>query len=77
MMYGLAFEFLYEFAVGCQIFFLTRMPSPKIIFQAFDEVKPNLVVAVPLIIEKIIKKNILAEAGNPCHEVAVEGTHHQ
>ncbi len=58
-MYGLAFEFLYEFAVGCQIFFLTRTPSPKIIFQAFAEVKPNLVVAVPLIIEKIIKKNVL------------------
>ncbi len=58
-MYGLAFEFIYEFAAGCQIFFLTRMPSPKIIFQAFEEVKPNLVVAVPLIIEKIIKKNIL------------------
>ena len=58
-MYGLAFEFIYEFAAGCQIFFLTRMPSPKIIFQAFEEVKPNLVVAVPLIIEKIIKNNIL------------------
>ncbi|NCC09444.1 MAG: long-chain fatty acid--CoA ligase [Bacteroidia bacterium] len=58
-MYGLAFEFLYEFAVGCQIFFLTRMPSPKIIFQAFAEVRPNLIVAVPLIIEKIIKKNVL------------------
>ncbi|WP_071146240.1 AMP-binding protein [Bacteroides ihuae] len=58
-MYGLAFEFLYEFSVGCQIYFLTRTPSPKIIFQAFAEVKPNLVVAVPLIIEKIIKKNVL------------------
>lgn len=55
-MYGLAFEFLYEFAVGCQIYFLTRMPSPKIIFQAFAEVKPNLVVAVPLIIEKSSRK---------------------
>ena len=64
-MYGLAFEFLYEFAVGCQIYFLTRMPSPKIIFQAFAEVKPNLVVAVPLIIEKIIKKNILPKLETP------------
>ena len=58
-MYGLAFEFIYEFTVGAHIYFLTRMPSPKIIFQAFADVKPNLVVAVPLIIEKIIKKNIL------------------
>lgn len=58
-MYGLAFEFLYEFACGCHIYFLTRMPSPKIIFQAFAEVKPHIVIAVPLIIEKIIKKNVL------------------
>ena len=58
-MYGLSFEFLYEFASGCHVFFLTRMPSPKIIFQAFSEVKPHIVIAVPLIIEKIIKKNVL------------------
>lgn len=58
-MYGLAFEFIYEVCAGCHIFFLTRMPSPKIIFQAFAEVKPNIVIAVPLIIEKIIKKNVL------------------
>ena len=64
-MYGLAFEFLYEFSKGCHIFFLTRMPSPKIIFQAFAEVKPNLVVAVPLIIEKIIKKSILPKLETP------------
>lgn len=57
-MYGMAFEFLYEFSAGCQIFFLTRMPTPKIIFKAFSEIKPNLVVAVPLIIEKIIKKSV-------------------
>jgi len=64
-MYGLAFEFLYEFSVGCQIYFLTRTPSPKIIFQAFAEIKPNLVVAVPLIIEKIIKKNVLPKLETP------------
>ena len=58
-MYGLAFEFLYEVACGCHVFFLTRMPSPKIIFQAFADVKPHIVIAVPLIIEKIIKKNAL------------------
>lgn len=64
-MYGLTFEFLYEFSVGCQIFFLTRIPSPKVIFKAFAEVKPNLVVAVPLIIEKIIKKSVLPKLQTP------------
>ncbi len=64
-MYGLAFEFLYEFSIGAHIFFLTRMPSPKIIFQAFADIKPNLVVAVPLIIEKIIKKSILPKLETP------------
>ena len=64
-MYGLAFEFLYEFVAGCQVFFLTRMPSPKIILQAFAEVKPTLVIAVPLIIEKIIKKNVLPKLETP------------
>lgn len=58
-MYGLSFEFIYEFAAGCQVFFLTRMPSPKIIFQAFAQVQPRIIIAVPLIIEKIIKKNVL------------------
>lgn len=64
-MYGLAFEFLYEFSKGCHVYFLTRMPSPKIIFQAFAEIKPNIVVAVPLIIEKIIKKNVLPKLETP------------
>lgn len=57
-MYGLAFEFLYELCAGCHVFFLTRMPSPKIIAQAFTDVKPHIVIAVPLIIEKIIKKGV-------------------
>ena len=64
-MYGLAFEFLYEFCYGCHIYFLTRMPSPKIILQAFAEVKPAIVIAVPLIIEKIIKKNVLPKLETP------------
>ena len=58
-MYGLAFEFLYEICCGCHVYFLTRMPSPKIIAQAFTDVKPHIVIAVPLIIEKIIKKGVL------------------
>ena len=64
-MYGLAFEFLYEFCYGCHIYFLTRMPSPKIILQAFADVKPKIVVAVPLIIEKIVKKNVLPKLETP------------
>lgn len=58
-MYGMAFEFIYEFCCGCQIFFLTRVPSPKIIFQAFNDVKPRIIISVPLIIEKIIKKSVM------------------
>ena len=58
-MYGMAFEFIYEFCCGCHIYYLTRVPSPKIIFQAFNEVKPRIIIAVPLIIEKIIKKSVM------------------
>ncbi len=58
-MYGMAFEFLYEVCHGCHVHFLTRVPSPKIILQAFADVKPRIVISVPLIIEKIIKKNVL------------------
>ena len=64
-MYGLAFEFLYQFCAGVQVYFLTRMPSPKIILQAFADVTPSLVIAVPLIIEKIIKKNVLPKLETP------------
>lgn len=58
-MYGMAFEFLFEFLYGIHVHFLNRLPSPKIIVQAFAEVKPCIVIAVPLIIEKIIRKNVL------------------
>ncbi len=57
-MYGMAFEFIFEFCHGCHIFFLTRMPSPAIIAQAFADIKPSIVIAVPLIIEKIIRKRV-------------------
>ena len=71
-MYGLAFEFLYEFCAGCHVYFLTRMPSPKIILQAFAEVKPQLVIAVPLIIEKIIKKNVLPKLETPAMKILLK-----
>lgn len=57
--YGCAFEFLWPFTIGCHIHFLTRTPSPKIIINAFKEIKPSIVIAVPLILEKIYKKQIL------------------
>lgn len=57
--FGMSFEFLYEFVVGCHVYFLTRIPSPKIIAQAFAEVKPRIIIAVPLVVEKIIKKKVL------------------
>ena len=57
-MYGLMFEVLYELSVGCHVHFLSRLPSPKIIMQALSEVKPNVVIAVPLVIEKIYKTKV-------------------
>ena len=57
-MYGMAVEFLFAFCHGCHLFFLTRLPSPAIIAQAFADVKPSLIVTVPLIIEKIIRKRV-------------------
>ncbi|MDR0619292.1 MAG: AMP-binding protein [Bacteroidales bacterium] len=57
-MYGMAFEFFYEFCTGVHLHFLTRTPSPKVIFDAFAEIKPDLIVSVPLVIEKIFQKQI-------------------
>jgi long-chain acyl-CoA synthetase len=57
-MYGMAVEFLFGFCNGCHLFFLTRLPSPAIIAQAFADIRPTLIVTVPLIIEKIIRKKV-------------------
>ena len=57
-MYGMAVEFLFSFCHGCHLFFLTRLPSPAIIAQAFADIRPALIVTVPLIIEKIIRKRV-------------------
>lgn len=64
-LYGFSFEFFYEFTRGCHIYYLTRLPSPKVIFQAFHDIRPDLIVAVPLVIEKIIKKNVLPKLETP------------
>jgi len=63
-MYGMAFEFNFEFATGCHIFYLTRVPSPAIVAQAFADVKPRIIIAVPLVIEKIIRKKVFPKIQN-------------
>ena len=63
-MYGIAFEFIFEFLHGCHIYYLTRIPSPAIIAQAFTDVKPSIIIAVPLIIEKIIRKKVFPKLQN-------------
>ena len=63
-MYGMSFEFIFEFCHGCHIFFLTRVPSPAVIAQAFKDIKPAIIIAVPLVIEKIIRKNIFPKIQN-------------
>ena len=57
-MYGMAFEFIKEFMTGCHIYYLTRIPSPAVVAQAFKDVKPIIIIAVPLVIEKIIRKKV-------------------
>ena len=58
-MYGMAFEFIYEFLHGMHVYFLSKTPSPAVLLSVFADLKPRLVVAVPLIIEKIVRKAVL------------------
>lgn len=64
-MYGMVIEMIHPFAKGCHLHFLTRVPSPKIIMDAFAAVKPKLIIAVPLIIEKIIKTKVFPLLDKP------------
>ena len=57
-MYGMPFELIFEFPHACHIYYLTRIPSPAIIAQAFSDVRPQIIIAVPLVIEKIIRKKV-------------------
>ena len=63
-MYGMSFEFIFEFIKGCHIFYLTRIPSPAIIAEAFGRIKPAVIIAVPLVIEKIIRKKVFPKIQN-------------
>ena len=71
-MYGMSFEFIFEFLHGCHIYYLTRIPSPKIVMQAFADIKPAIIISVPLIIEKIIKKNVLPKLQTPSMKVLLK-----
>ena len=63
-MYGMSIEFIYGFCRGCHLFFLTRLPSPAIIAEAFATVKPAIVISVPLVVEKIIRKRVFPKIQN-------------
>lgn len=67
--FGCAFEFLFPFAMGCHITFLTRIPSPPIILEAFAKIRPRLVLTVPLVIEKIFKKQVQPKIEKPIMKV--------
>lgn len=68
-MYGLVFEFLFPLCKGCHITFLGRVPSPKVVLQAFAHVQPKLVITVPLVIEKIVKNNVFPKLRTPLMRV--------
>jgi long-chain acyl-CoA synthetase len=70
--YGLLFEFLFPVTLGCHITFLSRMPTPAIITKVFGEVKPHLILSVPLIIEKIYKKRILPTIEKPVIKILLK-----
>ena len=63
-MYGMSIEFIYGFCRGCHLYFLTRLPSPAIIAEAFATVKPAIVISVPLVVEKIIRKRVFPKIQN-------------
>lgn len=71
-MYGMMFEILYEFSAGAEIFFLTKAPSPAILMEALAEVRPKIVVAVPLIIEKVYKGKVKPVIDKPLMKVLLK-----
>ena len=64
-MYGLAFEFIYEFTRGIHVNFLTKMPTPAILLKALSDIKPRIIICVPLILEKIVRKAVLPKIKDP------------
>ena len=70
-MYGLAFEFLFEFLCGVHVYFLSKTPSPAVLLGAFADIKPRLIIAVPLIIEKVVRKAVLPKLQTPAVKIAL------
>lgn len=70
--FGCAFEFLFPFSKGSHVTFLTKVPSPQIILKAFSEIKPRLILAVPLIVEKIYKKQLLPKISKPAMKILLK-----
>ncbi len=72
-MYGMMFEFLFEMTIGAHVHFLTRVPSPKVIMKAFQEIHPDVIIAVPLIIEKVYKSQIkpIADKNKPLLHIPI------
>ena len=68
-MFGLMFEFLYQICEGAQVYFLTQAPTPTVLMKAFAQVKPFMILTVPLVIEKIIKKGVLPKISSPAAKI--------
>ena len=68
-MFGLMFEFLYQVCEGAQVYFLTQAPTPTVLMKAFAQVKPFMILTVPLVVEKIIKKGVLPKISSPLVKV--------
>lgn len=68
-MFGLMFEFLYQICEGAQVYFLTQAPTPTVLMKAFAQVKPFMILTVPLVVEKIIKKGVLPKISSPAIKI--------
>ena len=68
-MFGLMFEFLYQVCEGAQVYFLTQAPTPSVLMKAFAQVKPFMILTVPLVVEKIIKKGVLPKISSPAAKI--------
>ena len=68
-MFGLMFEFLYQVCDGAEVFFLTQAPTPTVLMKAFAQVKPFMILTVPLVIEKIVKKGVLPKISSPAAKI--------
>ena len=68
-MFGLMFEFIYQVCEGAEVHFLTQAPTPSVLMKAFAQVKPFMILTVPLVVEKIIKKGVLPKISSPAAKI--------